>query len=298
MNIFKQKGSANENIAFIAICSSLIAVISLIVSFFPISSFLLPLVIPFFACMPPLFCKKYYPYLFLLVALGLSLLAGLYSIFDTIFFIYPSILIGFAFGMCRKKNMPESILLFLLSLIELGLFYVCLYLIKWISNVDIGKTILTLLNQNKEGAKEILPLLYLTYSFAQIGLTSLFLNFELPKLKLDKKVDDTPYLGEGLAIILVVVSMIVGFYLPSLGLLLLGLSCYWSIYSLIKVFFCKKWYIYLALGLLFFIGLLLFAYLYQFYVDRYGIILIGLVLTSFPLSSIANEVSKIKRKSN
>lgn len=296
--MFKQKESANENIAFITMCSSLIAVISLIVSFFPISSFLLPLVIPFFACMPPLFCKKYYPYLFLVVALGLSLLAGLYSVFDTIFFIYPSILIGFAFGMCRKCKIPESILLFLLSLVELGLFYICLYLIKWISSVDIGETILALLNQNKDGAKDILPLLYLTYSFAQVGLTSLFLNFELPKLKLDKKIDDIPYLGEGLAIVLASISMIVGLYLPSLGLLLLGLSSYWSIYSLIKVFFCKKWYIYLILGLLFFMSFFLFAYLYQFYIDRYGIILIGLVFTSFPLSSIVNELSKLKRKSN
>ena len=298
MNIFKQKETTSENIAFIGICSGLIAVISLIASFFPLSNLFLPLIIPFFACMPPLFCKKGYSYLFLFTSFALSLIAGLYSALDTIFFIFPSILIGFAFGICRKIKISESILLFLLSLLELGLFYICLYLIKGIFSVDIGETILSLIKQNKEGAKDALPLFYLAYSFAQVGLTALFLDFELPKLNLDKKSKDIPYLGECLSIVFGVVAMIIGLYVPWLGLLLLGLSSYWAIYSAINVFYSQKWYVYLSLGILFFIGIFLFAYLYQFYLEKYGIILIGIVFISFPISSLINEFSKLRKKEN
>lgn len=162
-----------------------------------------------------------------------------------------------------------------------------------------GLTILTLLGSNKENAYNILPLLYLTYSYAQIGLTSIFINFELPKLKIESKDKRIKYLSEIVAMVFLILSTSIGLVSPQVGFLLLGLGSYWAIDSLLIIIRRNKWYLYLALGITLFVFLLLFGLLYSKYPTPNDPLLISILLLALPLVSLFGEISeKFKRKNN
>ncbi|HBM70198.1 MAG TPA: hypothetical protein DD377_02225 [Firmicutes bacterium] len=221
------------------------------------------------------------------------MITGLHSLGDIIFFILPSIIIGYIYGLSVKINLPNSLNLFFLSLIELGLFYISLYLIKFIYNVDMGSTILTLLGSNRENASNILPLLYLTYSYAQIGLASLFINFELPKLKIRNNNREIRFMSELLGLLFLFLSLCLVAINPQISYLLLGLGAYWSIDSLLLIIKRNKWYIYVALGIVFFINLLVFSFAYNKFPSPNESITFSILLVTFPL---VGATSKIRKK--
>ena len=125
MSLFRKRETAIQNISYMSIMAAINVIFVLLSNVLPILLFILIFLLPLTSAIVTIYCRKRYYPIYLVVTLALCILVSFgFTIFDTLIYVFPSLLTGFVFGVCFEKNVPAIIILvgntilqFLLSLL-------------------------------------------------------------------------------------------------------------------------------------------------------------------------------------
>lgn len=201
-----------------------------------IASLFLILILPLTSAIVEFTCKDRYFPIYAIATFGLSLGLTFWNIETTIFYVFPSIVTGYIFGLLGKKKIPAIWAVFAASIAQFAITYAFIPLIDFIFQVDIIWTFKTALGLNSfEHIDEIVPLFIFFISFVQILLSYIIVSQELKKFgvdEIDEKISHLLSSIFGIAFALLIILFY--FFSIKIAYLSLAFSIYFASYSLIK----------------------------------------------------------------
>ena len=211
MRYLRKKETLVQNIAFMAIVAALNVVISLVAAFSITFSLLLIIFLPLISALTEILCKdKYYP-IYAVATIGLCIVSTLWNIETTLFYVVPSVLTGFVFGFVLKHKIKPIYSVIVAALIQGGLTYATIPLIKAVLQIDIINTFKVALNLTESAAFDIIvPAAILTISVIEMTLAYVVIQAETNKFGLEITEEGEDYIISGSTI--VTSGLIIAFY--------------------------------------------------------------------------------------
>lgn len=292
MAIFKKRETLTQNIAYMAIMAAINVVFTLITTLLPVLVVLLVLVLPLTNVVVTLFCKKRYFPIYAIATVGLCMLVTMWNISDTLFYVIPSIISGFVFGYLIEQKVPAVFTLMIVTIIQFGFTYASIPLIQSLFKVNIVDVF-----ANAFGLKDFKYLDYLVPTFiafialAQTVLAYAFIKSEIPKLGFEVTVDHNKYyfvipllelLGIGLFILL-------AFFAPTFSYVFIIFALYFAIYLLVDLFENSNPTIWITLFVALTISIIIFAAVYKFIPNPFGISLFMIFFVFSTIIAIVNN---------
>ncbi len=276
------------------VSAAMVAALSVLSCFLPLSSFIVILVLPLIAALTAYYSKDRYLLLYVFAAIGISLLTTAYDISVTLFDVTPAILTGTLFGYLLKKKIPHTLTILLVSLLKLGLNYLMVLLLKAIYGIDIIQSFLVILNiQGKENISCIVPTFIFAYALIQESISFLVITLNAKNISLKSSTKylnlilslcSLAFLGMGFGISFV--SLTAGYLISAIGIYL----CFAGGDSLLVK---RPWYFYVLLAVLLLASFYLSAYFYSHLPKGNAILLF---LTFFVSVSLCEVVSRLSFK--
>ena len=278
MRPFKKRETLVQNITYMALMAAINVVFVLLTTFVPVLFFLIVFVLPLTSVIVTLLCKKRYFPIYAVATIGLCLLCTIWKIDDTIFYVIPSVISGFVFGIMVENKIPSFWIIIATTILQIGFTYASIPLIKVMTGRDIIQDFATVF-----GISEFKYLDYVTPCFiffialAQEILAFTIIKDELPKFGYE--LNEPVNLPLSLSILLgsfIALAFIFMFiygpmaYLMTLFALLLG------IYAFVHLVTLKNKIVYILLVAGFIISIFLFAALFPLVKEPLGLIFINI----------------------
>ena len=278
MRAFKKQASLAQNMAYMGMMAAVNIVFILLTRFVPFLLFVLVFTLPLCSAIISFYCKKRYFPIFLIVVSAICLLIDLS---DTIFYVIPSLLTGFFFGLCIDKKVPSIFVIVLISIIQFGLSLLSIPLIKLITNRDIVNDFAVLFKVDGFIYFHYIkyPFIYFV-SFAQTIITYIVMRSELSKFAMEfKDLTSRTYILDVFTIISLAMSIATIFIIEDMTFTFLIIAFIFMFYRLSLLDY-KYYKIYLIeLVVIILISLFLIALIYQKIKEPLGFLTIGI----FPL---------------
>lgn len=287
-----------QNLAFVSLCTAIVALLSLLLEYVPFSAFLVVLILPTVSAFSVEYTKKKYGFLFLVASLLLSFIVTLSNYMDTLFYVYPALLSGFLYGTLRKYRLPIPLIVFACSVLSLLLHYAIIPLIDLIYEIDIIAFTITLFGlSQKTNVLDIVPAFLFIYSLAEIGISHLFIELTNKKFHYEAK-DEERYANWYLLISVIFGTFVFLFMFiaPSIAYLFLIVSFYFLCAHAMNLFPVLKTWHYLVLGALLLVSIFLIAILYPFVPSTNGLLLIEIPLLSFDFAFFLFGLQYLNRR--
>lgn len=238
--MFKEKETLLQNMAFMGVMAALNVLLSALGAYLPITGIFIMIFLPFFSAIVAIVCKwKYYP-IYALSTILVALCATFWHTEFTIFYLIPSVITGFLFGLCFKLKLNGTYALLFTSIAQLGLTYLALPIIQAIYGTDLIKTFLTLFQlTDNPHALIIVPSFIYLLSLAQMLLSYIVLHNEIKKFSNEEmKPNDLviKLIGLGLAILVIPFA----FCFVNMSYLFMFISLFVSVNILIEIIFTKN----------------------------------------------------------
>ncbi len=262
---------------YMALMAALNVTFALVTMFIPLAGLFLAIALPLTSALVAMNTDmKYYP-IYMIATLSLSLIVTMQQLETTLFYIFPSLILGFAFGYLYKNKWADAIILIVASFIELGLLYFTIALIDVIFMVDFLESLGLVLGITTSNDTIIIPSILYVVSLAQTTVTYFIMTHELDRLTTSV----TPFIvtPRYLYIIGLIVSIIIiplGFLLPELSFILLGPSFLlmgFALYELIKT--KRKLPLFIVVGYSIF-AIFIFAIIFPLLGSILGLLLIAI----------------------
>ena len=187
MALFKKRETVVQNIAYMAIMAAINVIFVLLTAILPPLMFLIVFVLPLTSAVVTLFCKKrYFPiYAIATVALCLLTTMGIY-IYDTFFYVIPSLITGFVFGLLIEKRAPAIYIIVGSTALQYVLSYLTFLILDMIlPDINFIDALLSIFGLRDFVYKEVFIHLFL---FTLASIQTAFAYFILKKeVKNDKK---------------------------------------------------------------------------------------------------------------
>ena len=295
--ITKKFTSVAQCITFMAIMAAINVIFVLLTTFVPFLLFLLVFVLPLSCTLVVLMCPKKYFLIYAFATIGLCLIVTIYNISDTLFYIVPSILTGFAFAICVEQKIPYSIAIMLATFIQFGLSYAAIPLIKLITHIDILLTIESAFNI--EGIDNLLLFelsAVFIVSFMQEVVSFIVIRYGLQKMnyKIEERKDSILYLSFALLLNLFL-SLLFVLLNWSVFIIFLMSAIYFGIFIAIWIICLQKTINYFILLGLSLVLIFVFAAVYSAFGMQAGLlVLIGYLFSLLIIFFINNFLVKNK----
>lgn len=296
--MFSKRETLTENIALMALMSAINIIICVLSAFLNVFSIFLILVLPLVSTLVEIYCKDRYYLIYAFASLGLSLIATLWNIETTIFYLIPSLITGYLFGLLAKKNIPSIYSLLLTSLVQMGLTMGEIPLINFIFDVNIINTFKTFFKLNEYvNVDIIIPSFIFTISLIQMSLSYLIISNELIKLKIEEYENDKfDYLNCAALLFFSILSMLFSFFSLETSYLFFLISLYFVIFIIGKTISkkCIPEIITFIIALI--ISIILYALFNASQSMKANILLLNIVPSSIGLIDIIFLVLKRRHK--
>lgn len=297
MKLFSQKETIQQNIAFMAIFSAINIILSLISALVPFVSIFLFLLMPLTSVVVTIFCKlKFYP-IYFCASILLSFIVTIWNSETTLFYLLPSLVTGFLFGLMLKKKVPSIYSLLATSLTQMGFLLLFIPLTNFLYGTDLVISFKTLFNLNEsQNIDVIIPAFLLLVSFIQMSLSYVVIFNELNKLGIkDNKDAKYQWIYQLILFVSSLLIILFSFVYVPISFVLLIINIFIGI-KIIFDYVVLKYYrvlIIFASGLI--LNIMIFALGYSLLGSINGFLLIG--FTPFWISFISLIVSFLKRES-
>ena len=288
MKLFKKQESIVQNMVYMGLLAAVNVVFVILTYFVPFLLFVLVFVLPLCSVIITYYCKKYYFPIYFVVVVSICLLIDLP---DTIFYVIPSLITGFIFGLFVDKRIQPIFSILLATIVQFGISLAFIPLIKVLTNRDIVYDMATIFH--------LADYIYLDYvvisfvffvAFAQIMISYLVMHSELVKFGISFSTDsknifilDLMSIGFGL------LTILFAFVYPVLSFVFLMLLFITTIDRLIYLDFTHyKLYVIelvvISLGTIFFV-----AGLYNLIKVPFGLLLIGILPFTISCACLLNK---------
>jgi hypothetical protein len=296
MSIFQNRVTLTQNIAYMALMAAINIIFSVVSSFIPVIGYFLMLVLPLTSVIVTLFCKtKYYP-IYFIATIGLCLVSTLWNISNTIYYVIPSILTGFLFGMLVKYKVNGMYIILLTSILQTILSMLLIPVIDFFLGIDLiiqFETIFSL--QNSTSISNIVPSFVFFISLCQMIFTYIIIDEEINKFGfqiIEQKIVSV-FLPLGTMFCLLIVFIFSFFALP-VSYLFLMITIFLSVFMIVTSIQEKNKLIVVLDIVSFLITFVLFGVFYQMVDDNKGLLLISIFPTLVAFITIANNLLRLK----
>ena len=290
MNI-KKKEKLVENITYMALMAAINVIFVLLTTFIPFLFFLLVFILPLTSAIVVIHCKKRYFPIYAVSTVALCLICTIWKIDSTIFYVIPSILSGFLFGLMSEKKVPSIWIIMATTVLQIGMTYASMPLIKLITNRDIVDTFATaFMISDFKYLNYVVPSFIFFMSITQEVITYVVIKEELSKFGVSydepKNIDLILVISLGVSLLL---TLILAFIYGPLAYLFGLFSLYFGIYSLIHLIFINKKTVYILLGVSAFLTIFLFALIYPNTPEPLGLLLVNIFFVFVVLIILLNK---------
>lgn len=243
-------------LAFVSIISAICLILILMTHFTGSVGIILLLTLPLCASLVSLSVNKRY----ILTYVVATLLMSIIDIQLALFVVLPSLLSGTLFGILIKRFIHGYYIIIINSLFQLLLEVGAIYLVRTIYNVDIIKTISTIIKLDDNDFHQISFLFIFLISLIETTLSYLIISNELKKISFSFNEKNDSFMP-----ILI------------MNIVLLSLS--------ISFFFINKLISYLTLGIYLYFAVILGYYIFSFHekkamlITQCGLYIISLIIT-------------------
>ncbi len=261
MKIFSKRETLTENIALMALMSALNIIISVLLALLNVFSIFLILVLPLISTLVEIYCKdRYYP-IYAFASLGLALVATLWNIETTLFYLIPSLITGYLFGLLSKKNIPSIYSILITSLVKMGLTMAQIPLVNFIFDVNVIETFKVFFKlEESTNIDVIVPSFIFVISLCEMSLTYLIISNELKKLNIrEMENENIVYIDDIALIVSSTFSMICSLFSLETGYIFLMISFYFSIFAIGRNIFFKNVIPLILMGLAIVANVLIYA---------------------------------------
>ncbi len=246
----------------------------LLATFVPPLMFILILLLPFASAVVAYYCLKRYYIIYAVATIGLCMLCS-FNISDTIFYVVPAVISGFAIGVLLEQKVHPFWLVLSSTIINAALAYASIPLVNLISNTDIVLSMLKIFNlQDFVYKAELVYLFVFFISLMQCALSNFIILSDARKIgiQINTRVNSFwPYIiGLEASIALAIGCAL--FYMP-LSLVFICISFCFAAFLLLDLLFSKKLLIYILSGVIVLAMVFVFAIFYKSLNEPYGIVL-------------------------
>lgn len=295
MNFFKKKESLISSITFMAIMSAIDIIICVLSALFPVAAIFIILFLPLTATLVEIYCKDRYFPIFFIASIGLSLVATLWNIETTIFYLIPSIITGYIFGLGIKKGIPSVYGLLVATLLQMGITLLFIPMINVVFEVDIVDTFVVFFNlKGNEAVYNIVPAFIFAISFIQIILSYIIVINEIRKISDIFDSNKYSWIHELLLLVVSIATIPLGLVSLKVAFVLLLIALYLAIYIIIDYIEQRYFYILIVFGGGLIINIILFSIMHQIMPPYSSLLLV--VITPFWISFISLIVSFLKKR--
>jgi hypothetical protein len=295
MTVFKKRETLTENMTYMAMMAAINVIFSLFAAWIPLGAIFVMIALPLTSAVIAIYCKPKYYAIYLLATIGVCLAATAWDMKNTLFYVIPSIFTGLAYGVLRKTKVPVSIIVFLVTGLQMLITYGSIWLIQWIYEVNMVSFIEELLGVAGSPLMiNIVPAAMFAYALGQTGLSHLFMTGELSHLNQQEAEDNwISWVYPIIGIVFGVASFALSFWEQILGYVFLITTLYWSCFSVASLFNPRApIVVYIVGGVLLLGSFFAFAGCYSLLAEGQGLILLDLPLVSGCIAALLNKILK------
>lgn len=288
MALFSKKETLIRSMPLMAMMAAINVIFSLFTAFVPLLSVILIIFIPLTSTLVEVYCKDRYFPIYAIATLGLSVVVSLSAIDFTLFYLIPSIVTGYVFGLMAKKNFPSLWGILIASILQTGISFAFIPLIQLITEHNLIEDIIKILNvTDRTYFNNLLILMFFVVSLIQTILSFIVVNNELRKFGVKNDNEKDWRLPVSLATILSS-GIAVGLYFVyvPISLLCVGFAWYFAVFSLIFEITRKQKISTIIMASMLLVNLFAFAGLNQFVEKGSEFILLGIAPLCISLISL------------
>lgn len=235
MALFCKKETLIRSMPLMAMMAAINVIFSLFTAFVPFLSVALIIFIPLTSTLVEVYCKDRYFPIYAIATLGLSVVVSLSAIDFTLFYLVPSIVTGYIFGLMAKKNVPSLWGILLASVLQTAISFAFVPLIELITERNLIDDIRSILNiSDTTYFNNLIILMFFVVGLIQTILSFIVVNNELKKFGIRKDDSRDWRLPVSIASILSV-GLAAGMYFVymPISLLCVGFTWYFAVFSFI-----------------------------------------------------------------
>ena len=296
MKFLRTKETIAQNMAFMGIMAAINIILALIIALVPFVSIFLIIFLPLTSALVTLTCKKRYFAIYAFATIGLSLVATLWNMETTVFYVLPSILTGFVFGLLIQLKVHPVWSIFCATIVQSALTFLFVPLINFVFQTDLVTFFLKVfgLQEQPWGSVVVLTFVFLI-SLIQVFLSYFVVKEEIKKFGFEECKDlKHPWIY---SLICGVSSLsIIGLYFCSLSIayLMLAISFYFAVFLVIRLVQEKYWRTLIVCGVFVLINIFVFALANQYLAQYSQVLLTG--ITPLCISIISFLVYFLKKQ--
>ena len=278
MAIFKKRETVVQNIAYMAIMAAINVIFVLLTAVLPPLMFLIIFVLPLTSTIVTLFCKKRYFPIYFVATIGLCLITtvGIY-IYDTFFYVLPSLITGFIFGILIEKRAPAIYIITISSIIQYVITFLTFIILDAIlPNMNFIEALLNIFGLGNFIFKDIFAHVFLYFlAAAQSAFTYAFLKGEVVKFGYEFNLEvRLYYLLPIFCILCLILSVSLMHVYQPLSYIFIFISVPMFVYQVTLLLLSKNRFVYISLGISVIVGALIFALCYSLVSHPMSIVLL------------------------
>ena len=239
MKLFNKKETLLQSMPFMALMAAINVIIAVISALSPGLALLFVILLPLTSTLVAIYCKSRYFPIYAFATFGLSIVATLWNMETTFFYVLPSIIVGFIFGVLTKLKIHPVWSIFVASIFQAGMTAGFIPLINLIFDTDMIDVFKTVLNLHSVAWGDIILLsLLFIFSLIQIILNYFVVSGELKKFGIEEKTEVDNFFIYPLITIVFCLGVI-GFYFISLMIAYLFM-CFALYFAAFDVYYLVK----------------------------------------------------------
>lgn len=239
MSLLYKRNSLIKTICLMASMAAINIVLSFLTNVVPFLALLLVIFLPLTSSVVEVCCKDRYFPIYALATIGLSIVVSLSSFDFTLFYVVPSIITGYVFGLASKRGLPHFLAIFVAAVIQTELSFAFIPLLKLITERDLILDLVRIFNiTDRTYFDNLIVLIFFLVAVAQTFLSFIVVNNELQKMGSKTENDDTHELATSFSALISCLGMI-GFYFlyVPISYVCMGFAWYFAAFT---VFFAIK----------------------------------------------------------
>lgn len=299
MKLIYERKNLGKSIPLMALMAAINVVVAELAGLSPIVSLFLILVLPLTSAIVELCCKDRYFPIYAVATFGLSLALTFWNLETTIFYVFPSIITGYIFGLLAKHKIPVVWSIFTATLAQTAISYALIPLVNFIFEIDLISTFKVAFKVSEIAHIDIIiPTCIFLVSLIQVSLSQIIVSQELIKFKIKESDNEFYYMLAKCSGILFSLLIIL-FYFVSLeaGYLFLVISIYFACFALTDSIIKKHYYHLIGYGVALVINIFLIAFLHQYLKEASSLLLLGFTtLCICVISLVFSYLNKKKEK--
>ncbi len=182
MKMLSQKKTLGQAITLMALMAAINIVASVVAALSIVASIILIIILPLTSTIIVLTCpEKYFP-IYAFATIGLSLVATIWNIDITLFYVVPSIVSGFVFGFCIKRSLYFGWSIVIASVLQMGISFAIIPLINVLFEINFIEDLLAIFKIYDAIPGQI----FICVSFYLISLIQVFLSYFVVRNEVSK----------------------------------------------------------------------------------------------------------------